>query len=467
MMRFRWQCRQALDSAAARAEGAAVAAVKTILVGGALLLAAVGAICPAAAAAGPQAPAGALAQARLALDRGDVEAARAGLAAAAAEGLFELALAERGEARIGDLAQATALVPEGHWVRPASAGLTLLDQGKAAEAVAKLREAQAAKGPDKRLHKLLGDALRAAEDSAGALAAYTAAVGLDPNFTTALVAVGDLKRGSGDFAAAHNAYNHALDEQGRPTAALVGRAASRLFLGDKDGAFADLAKAVESAAPGNERFRALMGIVYAQTYLRQLPQGLERAEQAVAMWQELGRPDMAAAACNDTGRVLLETGSAVPALEWYNRGWQVVSGSTMKTDERTIWHVRQLHGAARVAAQRHEVRKAQALADEAKLLMDSDPANADHYKWIYPYLIGYLRWQDKRYPEAIEQLMLSETDRAYVQYLIADSYARLKERGNARSWYEKALASASGLDSESVIVRPLAAAWLAKNPAGN
>lgn len=463
-MQFRCWCRQALDSATAVA---AVPAVKTILVVGGVLLASVGAIgASAAEAAGPQAQVGALAQARLALDRGDVEAARPGLAAAAAEGLFELALAERGEARNGALAQAAGLAPEGHWVRPASAGLTLLDQGKAAEAVAKLREAQAAKGPDKRLHKLLGDALRAAKDSAGALAAYDAAVGLDPNYASALVGVGDLKRASGDFTAAHNAYNHAIDEQGLPTAALIGRAAARLFLGDKDGAFADLDKAVETAAPGNDRYRALMGIVYAQTYLRQLPRGLDRAEQAVAMWQELKRPDMAAAACNATGRVLLETGSSGPALEWYNRGWQIVAGSAMKPEERAIWHVRQLHGAARVAAQRHDVRKAQALADEAKVLMDSDAANADHYKWIYPYLIGYLRWQDKRYAEAIEQLMLSETDRAYVQYLIADSQARLKDRANSRSWYEKALASSSGLDSESVIVRPLATAWLAKNPAG-
>ena len=67
----------------------------------------------------------------------------------------------------------------------------------------------------------------------------------------------------------------------------------------------------------------------------------------------------------------------------------------------------------------------------------------------------------------IEQLTKSETDRAYIQYLIADSYARLRQTENARAWFGKALASASGLDPESAIVRPLAAAWLAKNPAGS
>ncbi len=424
-------------------------------------------LLPTAGAAAEAPSVTALSDARAALDRGDLDLARPVLAAAAAGGLFELALAERGESRAADLARAGALAPEGHWLRPAVAGVTLLDAGKSAEAALKLREALAAKGADKRLQKFLGDALRDQEDSAGALAAYSAAVALDPGYTAALLAIGDLKRSAGDFTAAYNAYNHALDEQGRPVAALFGRAAARLYLGDEDGTFADLAKAVDAAAPGTERYRALMSIVYTHTYLRQLPQGLDRAEQAVAMWQELGRPDMAAAACNAVGRVLLETGSSGAALDWYDRGWAIVQGSTMKVEERPIWHVRQLHGAARVAALRREVRKAQALADEAKVLMDADAGNAEHYTWIYPYLVGYLHYQDKRYPEAIEQLSLSETDRAYIQFLIADSYAKMKERENARIWYARALASASGLDPESVIVRPLATAWLAKNPAGS
>ncbi|MEO8276058.1 MAG: hypothetical protein ABI639_07545 [Thermoanaerobaculia bacterium] len=418
-------------------------------------------------AAAPGAAPSALAQARSAMDRGDLEAARPILAATAAAAIFELALTESGDARATDLARAAELAPVGDWVRSAAAGVTLLDGEKPAEAEVKLREALTLRGPDKHLQKLIGDALRAASRSDAALVAYGDAVGLDPGYASALVGIGDLKRASGDFTAAYNAYNHALDDQSRPLSALLGRAASRLYLGDKDGAFADLTKAATVAKPGDDRYRALMGYVYAETYLRQLPQGLDRAEQAVAMWQELSRPDMAAAACNATGRVLLETGSSGPALDWYNRGWQIVDGSNLKAEEKVIWHVRQLHGAARVAAQRHDARKAQALADEAKVAMDGDKANADHYKWIYPYLVGYLRWQEKRYPEAVEQLLLSETDRAYVQYLLADSYGKSKDVASARAWYEKALKSASGLDSESVIVRPLVAAWFVKNPAGS
>ena len=221
----------------------------------------------------PEAASLGLSQARAALDRGDLDGAHPGLAAAAAESLFELAMSERGEARAADLARAGALSPAGHWVGPAAAGLTLLVEEKGAEATAKLRQALAANGTDKRLHKLLGDTLRAEGDSAGALAAYNAAVALDPGYSSALLAVGDLDRRAGDFAAAFNAFNHALDEQNRPVAALLGRAAARLYLGDESGAFADLKQAVAGSAPGNDRYRALMSFVYAHTYLAQTARG--------------------------------------------------------------------------------------------------------------------------------------------------------------------------------------------------
>jgi tetratricopeptide (TPR) repeat protein len=180
-----------------------------------------------------------------------------------------------------------------------------------------------------------------------------------------------------------------------------------------------------------------------------------------------GRAENSAGLCNAVGRVLLETGDTSGASDWYDRGWSTIEKSSLAPEQRTIWQVRHRHAQARIAAQRREPRRAATLADETRALMDSDPANAEHYKAIYPYLIGYLRLQERKYPEAIEQLALAETDQPFIQYLMAEAYARSRDRANARIWYEKALRSGAGLDSESAIVRPLAAAWLAKNPAGS
>jgi hypothetical protein len=217
------------------------------------------------------------------------------------------------------------------------------------------------------------------------------------------------------------------------------------------------------APAGPVRYRALMGVVYVRAHQRQLPAGLERAEQAVRMWQELARPEMVAAAANATGRVLLETGDPEGAVRWYERGWQAIEASPMPAAERTIWQVRRLHGLARAAAARREIGTARQLASDAAALMAGDAANAEHYAWIGPYLEGYLLLAERKPEAALVELQRSEVERPYIAYLIAEAHARSRSRDQARGWYERALAGANGLDPESVIVRPLASAWLAKN----
>jgi hypothetical protein len=244
---------------------------------------------------------------------------------------------------------------------------------------------------------------------------------------------------------------------------VLGRAEARFYMGDRDGAFADIERAITAAAPGNERYRALMSMLYLRTALRQLPQGLDRAEAAARMWADLGRADMVAATMNAAGRVLLETGDPANGEAWYDRGWQSIESSTMAPASRTIWQVRWLHGKARCAAARRDLEAAHGYADQARALMASDAANQEHYAWIGPYLDGYLSLAERRYDEAIAQLQRSDLERAHIRLLLAQAYAGARDRANARLWHQRALDAANGLDSESAIVRPIATAWLAKN----
>lgn len=405
-----------------------------------------------------------LTDALVAIDYGNDAAARSPLAARAAEASFWQAVAERGEARKAAAERAVAGATDAvGWIRNAGRALIASADGDHAAAVAAWRDALAASANDARLWKLLGDELDAQGDRAGAQDAYERAVALRPGHPAANLALGDLRRENGDFGGAFNAYNHAIDERGEPVAGWISRAAAKLYLGDAEGAVADLEEASRRAPNGPLRYRALMGVVYVRAYQRQLPAGLERAEQAVRMWQELGRADMAAAAANATGRVLLETGDAGAAAGWYERGWQAIETSSIPAAERTIWQVRRLHGLARSAAARRELGTARQLAAEASALMTGDAANAEHYAWIGPYLEGYLLLAERKPEAALVELQRSEVDRPYIAYLIAEAHARSRNRDEARSWYERALAASNGLDSESVIVRPLATAWLAKN----
>ena len=398
-----------------------------------------------------------------ALDYGNAAAAQAALRAQAAEISFWLAVAQRGADRKASAGRAADLASDAQaWIRPAARGLMAQADGQLADAVAGLREATTLAPRDARLWKELGDVQLEQGDGAGAKTSYQQAVALQPAYPAANQALGDLARRAGEFGPAFNDYNHALDENNLPSSALVGRATARLYMGDGQGALADLQMAATEAQPGMDRSRALMGMVLVRTYLGQLPQGLDRAEQAMRMWHEQGRADMEASTANATGRLLLETGDPATAATWYERGWQAIDGSDLPAEQRVIWHVRELHGLARAAAQSRELDKARQYASEATTLMASDPANAEHYAWIGPYLEGYLLLAERHYDEAITELRKSDLDRPFIRYLLAEAYFRARDRTSAREWYQKALEAATGLDTESVLVRPLATAWLAK-----
>ena len=404
-----------------------------------------------------------LAGALRAIDDGRGAEARGPLSEEIARLSYYLALAETGAARQAAAERARDLAAERSWVRPASVALLAEESDQSEAAIAGYRDAVGRAPEDARLWSRLGSALLRHDERGEARAAFERAIALDPGHRPSLIAVGDLLRGDGDFGGAYNAYNHAIDETQAPFAALYGRATAKLYLGDRDGALADLDRAAAAASPGAERSRALMGSLFVRAYERRLPEGLDRAEEAVRMWGELGRPDMVAATLNAAARALLETGDAVSAEAWYERGWQAVEGASLPPEQRTLWQVRRLHGQARCAAVRRETERADALAQEARDLMAADLANREHYAWIEPYLNGYLALSQRRFDVAIAELQRSDLERAHIRMLLADAYARSRDRVNARLWYERALAAATGLDVESVVVRPTATSWLAKN----
>ena len=399
-----------------------------------------------------------------AMDRGEgVEAARTALAEEVARLSILQAMVERGEARRAAAERASALASESSWIAAAAAALGAEASGDLPAAAGAAQRATELAPNDARLWRFLAELRLRQQDRAGARAALERATALAPDSPLALVALGDLLREDGSFTAAFNAYNHAIGSDGAPASALLGRATARLYFGDPDGALQDLERAAATSPPGSDRSGALMGILYLQTYLRRLPAGLDRAEEAARMWGELGRADMVAAVMNGAARVLLETGDAVSAEAWYARGGQAVDGASIPAEERTIWQVRSLHGQARCAAARREIARANGFADQAKALMAADAANADHYAWIRPYLDAYIAMYDRRAEDAVPLLLASDTERPHIRLLLADAYARLRDRANARLWYERALAAAVDLDAESVIVRPQAATWLERN----
>jgi len=413
--------------------------------------------------AGTGARAATLGEALASLDSGDDATARASLAAQIGELSFYQALAEQGDARKAAAQRAVDLNPSGSWIQVAAQGLLAEASGDLDAAVADLEKATSLSPNDFRLWNELAELYVRQEDSTKGLAAFQRATTLNPSYAVGLIGLGNVLRRNGQFGDAYNAFNHAVGSDSKPLAALMGRANARLYLGDTQGALNDLNQAVQISEPGADRSRALMSILNVETYLRRLPEGLDKAEQAARMWGEMGRADMVAGTFNAAGRVLLETGEAEAAESWYERGWQAIQVSNMPAEERTIWQVRWLHGLSRCAAMRRDSERANSLADQARALMDADTANKDHYAWIGPYLDGYLALAQRRYEDAIADFKKSDLTRPHLMMLLGEAYARNRDRADAREWYQKALTAATGIDTESVIVRPAATEWLSKN----
>lgn len=399
-----------------------------------------------------------------ALDRGDLAGARPQFRQVAAEAVLRLALAETGEDRQKAAAEASRLAAGlGGWVEPAAAGVAAWARGEDAEARLQLEKALAVPGAEPRLWRLAADLARRQGENEVALGLYERLLAAVPGHPMGLVAIGDLHRQAGRLDRAFNAYNHAIGEDGKPFAARLGRANVSVWLGDAAGAERDL-QGVAAEAQGADRWRALMGLFYLRAAQGKPQEGLPHAEAALEVWAQAARPDMMAATTNAVARVLLELGDAAAGEAWYRRGGEIVAGSKLSDGEKVLWRVRELHGVARSYAKRGDLQRAREAAAEAKKLMDSDPANAEHYAWIGPYLEGYLRLYERKYDAALEELMKSETDRAHIRLLIAEAYARKRDRVRAREWYEKAIEASTGLDPESVIARPAARSWLEKNP---
>lgn len=398
------------------------------------------------------------------VDRGETEAALPQLRLRAATALVELGLAESSDRRQTVADQAVQLAEGlGGWIEPAARGLAAWARGNDAEARTFLEQAVAFPEAQPRLWRLLGDIARRQGRNEDALAAYERLLAAVPGHPMALVAVGDLHRQAGRLDRAFNAYNHAVGEDGKPLAARLGRASVAVWLGDREGAERDL-RAVLEKAEGSERWWALMGIFYLRALEGRPQEGLPEAEAALEVWAKANRPDMMAATTNAVARVLLELADPASGEAWYRRGGEIVAASTLPEEDKVLWRVRELHGLARAAAKRGDLKLARKRAADAKRLMDADPKNADHYAWISPYLEGYLRLYEKNYEGAIEELLKSDTERAGIRLLIAEAYFRKKDRQNARMWYRKALEAVTGLDPESVIAGPAARAWLEKNP---
>jgi tetratricopeptide (TPR) repeat protein len=150
---------------------------------------------------------------------------------------------------------------------------------------------------------------------------------------------------------------------------------------------------------------------------------------------------------NSIARIHLENGSALKAMDAYEKGYASVPGSTLPEDQKQVWSGRLLHGKCRSLAKMGKHQEAWAEAEKVRTMIEDGGEAGKQYLPAYHYLAGYLKLERGEIDAAIEHLENANPDDPFHRLLLARAYERKGDRAAARKTYQQVVAStANGLE---------------------
>jgi tetratricopeptide (TPR) repeat protein len=149
----------------------------------------------------------------------------------------------------------------------------------------------------------------------------------------------------------------------------------------------------------------------------------------------------AAEVADELGRICLDAGAIDIAYDWYRKGHDAgLTSQNLPDASKDLWNFRWAHARARIAARRGKPDEAAKYVAQAKSILDKG-TNPDQEIYL-PYLTGYVAFYAADYSRALEQLRNANQADPFIQCLIAQSYEKLGDLENARTWYGKATRTA-------------------------
>jgi tetratricopeptide (TPR) repeat protein len=257
-----------------------------------------------------------------------------------------------------------------------------------------------------------------------ALALYNRALDKAPDFYQGHFLAGvalDLK---GDYAAAHEHFNKAI-ELATPDAkqqALRALAISYTFEGD----------AYKASEPELQVFNA-----------------------------RLAKSDTVGAAetCNELARIYLELGDSDHAYKWYKMGYQTISQKSDLSDaDKNLWLFRWESAQARVAARKGNADEARQHLVAAKTALDK--ANNPDQARFYPYLAGYVAFYAGDNKTAIAELQNADQHDPLILVMLGQAFEKSGDATTAKKFYSEVM-EVNGHNPNVAFARPLAKKKLA------
>lgn len=214
-----------------------------------------------------------------------------------------------------------------------------------------------------------------------------------------------------------------------------------------------LDKAIDVAPAENEQqARRAMAISYAFE---------GKADEAAKFEQQVFDARMfahdfigAAEIANELARIYLESGDTAGAYKWYKSGYETAQQKPDLTSaDKNLWLFRWENAQARIAARNGKNHEAQQHIVAAKTALDN--ANNPDQARFFPYLTGYVAFYAGDYKTAIADLQKADQHDPLILALLGESFEKTEDSSQASDYYRKVLASNSHNPSNA-FARPLA-----------
>ena len=228
--------------------------------------------------------------------------------------------------------------------------------------------------------------------------------------------------------------------------------------GDYAAARQHLQKAIDTAPP-DQKNRALRVMAFSYAFENNAAEA-EKYEKQVFDAQ-LAKSDFEAAAgvANEVARIKLESGDIDGAARWYQVGYDTAMHKTdMKEADKNLWAFRLANAQARLAARQGQKDEAQKQVAAAKAAFDK--ANNPDQAQFVPYLTGYVAYYAGDYKTAIADLQKANQEDPFILVLQAQAYEKLGDAVKAKEYYGKVMAN-NGHGPTNAFARPLARKKLA------
>jgi tetratricopeptide (TPR) repeat protein len=253
-------------------------------------------------------------------------------------------------------------------------------------------------------------------------------------------------------------YNRALDKSPDDFQAHFLSGVALDLKGDYAAAHEHFNKAVEVAGPdAKQQAQRALAISYTfegDAYKASQPE-LEVFNARLAKSDSVG----AAETCNELARIYLELGDPDHAYKWYKMGYETISHKPDLSDaDKNLWLFRWESAQARVAARRGNADEARQHLTAAKAALDK--ANNPDQARFYPYLTGYVAFYAGDYKAAIGELQKADQHDPFILVLLAQAYEKSGDATTAKNYYGKVL-EVNGHNPNVAFARPLAKKKLA------